>query len=74
MMWKTYMLDDDANPDVYQWEELLGKSPWDFVEAPQWSDGDDDDAALPAADDARPDGGSWATNPMTGVKVWVPEK
>ena len=42
MLWKLY-LGSDANPEMHQWDELLGKSPWDFVAAPNWPGTDMED-------------------------------
>ena len=45
MLWKSYFLEFEANPEVHQWDELLGKSPWDFVEAPQWAGAEVEDSS-----------------------------
>ena len=76
MFWKSYFFNFESNPDVHQWNELLGKSPWDFVQAPQWADADMEDewadnAALP---EIHPGTGTWEINPITGVKVWIRRK
>ena len=76
MFWKSYFFNFENNPDVHQWDELLGKSPWDFVQAPQWADADAEDAwrdtgALP---ELHPGKGTWEFNPITGAKVWIRRK
>jgi hypothetical protein len=74
MLWKSYFLEFEANPEVHQWNELLSRSPWDFVEAPQWADADEETSRGSALEEVNPGNGHWETNPMTGVKIWVPSE
>jgi hypothetical protein len=39
MSWKIW-LEEDTDPKQDQWNELLGKSPWDFVVVPNWRNAD----------------------------------
>ena len=83
MSWKFLM--DWETSDLNQWDEMLGKSPWDFVTAPDWpgteteDPWDFSDRRLDASKDSDVTGdtdrsGSWELNPMTRVKVWIPKR
>ena len=89
MTWK-FLIDLDAATDLREWDEMIGKSPWDYVTAPNWPGADAEDPwdfrnqYLEASANERDDGqlsdmdpddsGAWEFNPLTGVKVWIPNR
>ncbi len=81
MSWK-FIMDWETATDLDQWDEMLGKSPWDFITAPDWPGTEAEDPwdfsnrrlEAPQSDGTDGDSddtGAWELNPLTGVKVWI---
>jgi hypothetical protein len=88
MSWKLWW-DGDLKTEKHQWGELLGTSPWDFAETPDWLGAEEswdfsnsyagmpleeEVTSEPASREAPSLDGRWETNPMTGIKVWISNK